>query len=87
VGYRPLFSGPAVDRVAELQFQRPARDVELAREDLQRLRLSPGQPVDVRSNGTSVQLRARVALDLPAGTARIADEHAEGLEGRVEVRA
>ena len=28
--YRPLFSGPAVERVPELQFQRPAAEVELA---------------------------------------------------------
>ncbi len=39
----------------------------------------------VRSNGTSVQLRARLAEDLSAGAARIAADHAEGLEGRVEV--
>jgi hypothetical protein len=43
--------------------------------------------VTVRSNGTSATLRARLARDLPAGAARIAEEHAGGLEGSVEVTA
>ena len=31
VCYKPLFSGPAVERVSELQFQRPQAEVTLAR--------------------------------------------------------
>jgi NADH-quinone oxidoreductase subunit G len=87
VTYRPLFSGPAVERVPELHFQRPAPEVELAAEDAQRLGIANGQEVTVRSNGTSASLRARLATDLSPGAARIAADHARGLEGRVEVTA
>jgi NADH-quinone oxidoreductase subunit G len=85
VTYRPLFSGPAVERVPELHFQRPDPEVELAREDAERLGISKGAEVTVRANGTSVKLRARLAEDLTAGAVRIAEPHAAGLEGRVQV--
>jgi NADH-quinone oxidoreductase subunit G len=87
VTYRSLFSGPAVERVPELQFQRPGPEVELAREDAKRLGIANGQTVTVRSNGTSLELRARLARDLAEGVVRIPDEHAGGLEGHVEVSA
>jgi predicted molibdopterin-dependent oxidoreductase YjgC len=87
VTYRPLFSGPAVERVPELQFQRPEPEVELASADAERLGIRNGQEVTVRSNGTSKTLRARLAEDLTGGAARIAQEHAEGLELRVEITA
>jgi NADH-quinone oxidoreductase subunit G len=83
--YRPLFSGPAVERVPELQFQRPPAEIELARDDAERRQIADGDPVDVRSNGTSRSLRARVNRALAAGTARIADEHAGDLHRDVEV--
>jgi len=41
----------------------------------------------VRSNGTSATLRARFAQDLAPGVARVAEEHAGGLEQRVEITA
>jgi NADH-quinone oxidoreductase subunit G len=85
VTYRPLFSGPAVERVPELQFQRPEPEVELSRSDAERLGIRNGQEVTVRSNGTSKTLRAQLAEDLAEGAARIAQEHAEGLELRVEI--
>jgi NADH-quinone oxidoreductase subunit G len=83
--YRPLFSGPAVDRVPELAFQRPPAEVELAHADAERRSISSGDPVTVRSNGTSVALRARVSRALPEGTARIAEEHAADLHRDVEI--
>ena len=83
--YRPLFSGPAVERVPELQFQRPPAEIELAWDDAQRRQIGTGDQVDVRSNGTSIALRARVSRALGAGTARIADEHAGELHRDVEV--
>ena len=83
--YRPLFSGPAVERVPELQFQRPPAEIELSREDAERRQIASGDVVDVRSNGTSVALRARVSRALKGGTARIADEHAGELHRDVEV--
>ncbi len=83
--YRPLFSGPAVERVPELQFQRPEVEIELAYDDAQRRQIATGDEVSVRSNGTSLSLRARVNRALAAGTARIADEHAGELHRDVEV--
>jgi len=83
--YRPLFSGPAVERVPELQFQRPAAEVELAPTDAERRQISSGDTVSVRANGTSVELRARVNRALPSGIARIAEEHAGDLHLEVEV--
>ena len=83
--FKPLFSGPAVERVPELQFQRPEAEIELAYDDAQRRQVATGDTVSVRSNGTSVELRARVSRALAAGTARIADEHAAELHRDVEV--
>jgi predicted molibdopterin-dependent oxidoreductase YjgC len=83
--YRPLFSGAAVERVPELQFQRPAPEVELAADDARSREIANGDAVTVSSNGTSTQLRARLNRRLARGVVRIADEHARGLEARVEV--
>ncbi|MEX2612479.1 MAG: molybdopterin dinucleotide binding domain-containing protein, partial [Gaiellaceae bacterium] len=77
--------GPAVERVPELAFLRPEREVELAAADADRRGISSGDPVLVRSNGTSVELRARVNRKLVEGIARVADEHAEDLHASVEV--
>jgi anaerobic selenocysteine-containing dehydrogenase len=71
--------------VPELQFQRPEPEVEVSAADAERLGILAGNEVTVRSNGTSVQLRARLAEDLSEGTARVAEGHAEGLEQRVEI--
>ena len=46
-----------------------------------------GATVTVSSNGTSVELRARIARDLSAGTVRIARDHAGDLHPTVEVTA
>ena len=85
--YRPLFSGPAVERTEELQFQRPPREIELSARDAKRLGVGRGQSVEVRSNGTSVELRAAINRRLRAGTVRIAEEHAGDLHPTVEVEA
>ncbi len=83
--YRPLFSGPAVERVPELGFQRPDRDVELSLADAESRGIANGDAVVVRSNGTSVELRARVNRRLIDGVARVADEHSADLHPAVEV--
>jgi NADH-quinone oxidoreductase subunit G len=83
--YRPLFSGPAVERVPELQFQRPDAEIELSAADAEKRQIATGDTVHVRSNGTSVDLRARVSRALAAGVVRIADEHAADLHREVEV--
>jgi NADH-quinone oxidoreductase subunit G len=87
VRYKALFSGPAVERVSELQFQRPAPEVELSPDDARELGILNGEPVIVSHVGVRKPLRARVNPELRAGIARIADEHAEGLGGLVEVNA
>ncbi|HET7744391.1 MAG TPA: molybdopterin dinucleotide binding domain-containing protein, partial [Gaiellaceae bacterium] len=83
--YRPLFAGPAVERVPELEFQRPNREVELSVGDAELLGIAPGDAVLVRSNGTSVELRARVSRRLMEGVVRVAEEHAADLHPTVEV--
>ena len=83
--YQPLFAGAAVERVPELDFQRPGRDVELSSADADSRGIADGDEVVVRSNGTSVELRARVNRKLVEGVARIADEHAGELQPQVEV--
>ncbi len=83
--YQPLFSGPAVERVRELEFQRPEREVELSAADADRRGIVSGDAVLVRSNGTSVELRARVNRKLVEGVARVAAEHAGDLHPSVEV--
>jgi NADH-quinone oxidoreductase subunit G len=85
VRYRPLFSGPQVERVPELQFQRTAAELELSAADAERRSIGNGDPVDVRSNGTSVELRARINRALVEGVARVSDEHAGDLHQMVEV--
>jgi NADH dehydrogenase/NADH:ubiquinone oxidoreductase subunit G len=86
VAYKPLFSGAAVERTPELEFQKAQPEVQIARADAQSRGIRNGQTVTVSSNGTSVELRARVANDLAAGTVRIAREHAADLHASVEVR-
>jgi NADH-quinone oxidoreductase subunit G len=83
--YRPLFAGPAVERVPELQFQRPDAAVELSPADAEPRGIADGDLVRVSSNGTSVELRARIDRRLVAGSARVAEEHVRELEGAVEV--
>jgi predicted molibdopterin-dependent oxidoreductase YjgC len=85
VRYRGLFSGPAVERVPQLQFQRALAEIEVSPADAQERGIGAGDPVRVSSNGTSRMLTARVNRRLRAGVVRIENEHAEGLEARVEV--
>ncbi|HEX2506574.1 MAG TPA: molybdopterin-dependent oxidoreductase, partial [Gaiellaceae bacterium] len=86
VRYRPLFTGPAVERVDALAFQRPAAELELAWADGDRLGIAQGDRVVVETNGTSRELRARLNRRLKQGVARIAVEHADGLADTIEVR-
>jgi predicted molibdopterin-dependent oxidoreductase YjgC len=83
--YRALFSGAAVERVEELQFQRPEAAIELSSQDASVRGIATGDAVRVSSNGTSVELRARVNRRLIAGVVRAAEEHVAGLEAGVEV--
>jgi NADH-quinone oxidoreductase subunit G len=85
VRYRGHFSGEAVERVPQLQFQRPLAEVELSAADARERGISAGDPVQVTFNGTSRTLTARLNRRLLAGVVRIEDEHGQGLGERVEV--
>ncbi len=86
VAYRPLFSGVAVDRTPELQFQREHGEVQISREDAKARGIRQGQTVTVSSNGTSVELRAQIARDLAGGTVRVAAPDVGELHAIVEVK-
>ncbi|HZC28470.1 MAG TPA: molybdopterin-dependent oxidoreductase, partial [Gaiellaceae bacterium] len=86
VRYRPLFAGPAVERVPELQFQRPLPELQLTERDARARGIRNGDSVTVSSNGTTVTLRARLTRELRDGVVRVADEHAGDLQPSVEVR-
>jgi anaerobic selenocysteine-containing dehydrogenase len=86
VRYRPLFSGPAVERVPELEFQRASPEVQLTAEDAHARGIRNGDTVTVSSNGTSLSLRARITPELRTGVIRVPDEHAGDLQPSVEVR-
>ncbi|HVM56088.1 MAG TPA: molybdopterin-dependent oxidoreductase, partial [Gaiellaceae bacterium] len=79
VCYRPLFSGPAVERVEELQFQRPGAEVALARADARARGISTGDVVAVSQDGDTVELRARLSSDVREGVALVARDHSQGL--------
>jgi predicted molibdopterin-dependent oxidoreductase YjgC len=86
VRYRPLFSGPAVERVPKFEFQRPNGDVELSPEQARDLGVRGGDVVTVRTNGTSAQLRARIRRGLEPGVVLVAEGAADELApGDVEV--
>jgi predicted molibdopterin-dependent oxidoreductase YjgC len=86
VRYRPLFSGPAVERVEKFRFQRPDGLVDLARDDAHRLGVGDGDEVNVRTNGTSATLRARIRRNLRAGVVLVPEGSADELvPGTVEV--
>ena len=71
--------------MTELSFQRPEPVVELSTEDASVRGIESGDAVRVSSNGTSVELRARVNRRLIRGAVRAAAEHVEPLEPGVEV--
>jgi predicted molibdopterin-dependent oxidoreductase YjgC len=74
-----------VERVPELQFQRPEPVIELSVRDAEVRHIASGEEVVVRSNGTSVQMRARINRQLVDGAVRASEEHVHELEDAVEV--
>ena len=85
VRYRPLFSGPAVERVRELDFQRPQLEVELSEQDGRARGIRNGEEITIRSNGTSVALRARLSRELRPGVVRVPENFAGDLKPTVEI--
>jgi NADH-quinone oxidoreductase subunit G len=85
VRYRPLFSGPAVERVRELAFQRPHPEAELSEQDAHARGIRNGEEITIRSNGTSVRLRARLSSELRPGVVRVSENFAGDLKPTVEI--
>src|SRR5262249_30247329 len=83
VAYKPLFSGPAVERVSELQFQRPASQITLSRADARDYGIAEGDAVTVSSDRTSAEWTAQLSNRLRAGVALVARERSSGLSGPV----
>jgi NADH-quinone oxidoreductase subunit G len=83
--YRPLFAGAAVERVPQLAFQRPPAEIELSAGDAKSRGVWTGDAVSVGSNGSARTLTVRVNRRLLAGVARVASEHAVGLDEAIEV--
>jgi NADH-quinone oxidoreductase subunit G len=83
--YQPLFSGPAVERVPELEFQRARPEVELSPADASNKGIASGELVTLRSGRTSIQLTAQVNRRLVAGVARAPEEFVRDLATRVEI--
>ena len=83
VTYRPLFSGPAVERVPELQFQRAAARAR----DRRRRRTRARDPSPATRSRCARTGRRRACArasrgTLAAGTVRAAEEHVRGLAPR-----
>jgi NADH-quinone oxidoreductase subunit G len=87
VAYKPLFSGPAVERTPELQFQMPNGELQMHTDDARARGIRNGQTVTVSSNGTSLELKARLMRNLARGTVRVAEGQQGELHADVEVRA
>jgi NADH-quinone oxidoreductase subunit G len=85
VAYKPLFSGAAVERVPELQFQRPQAHVIIARSDARARGIAAGDTVTLSRNGSSIQLQARLSNEARAGVVLVAEEHAQDLRGSVDL--
>jgi len=85
VCYKPLFSGPAIERVTELQFQRPRAEAELSADEAARHGVKTGDEVTLSGGDASVRLRVRVNRQLRNGIVRVAQEHAGGVLGAVEL--
>ena len=83
--YRPLFAGAAVERVPQLSFQRPLAEIELSAADAKSRGVWTGDAVSVGSNGTARTLTVKVNRRLLDGVARVASEHAVGLDEAIEV--
>jgi anaerobic selenocysteine-containing dehydrogenase len=64
---------------------RPSGEIDLAPDDARARGIGSGDTVTVQSNGTSRELRARIARDLAPGLARVPRDDAVGLHEFIEV--
>jgi NADH-quinone oxidoreductase subunit G len=75
--YRDLWSGETTERNPALRFLAPKQRVELAPVDAERLGVSQGDEVDVRSNGTSLRARVLIRERMRPGAAFLIEGTAE----------
>jgi NADH-quinone oxidoreductase subunit G len=75
--YRDLWATEITERNAALRFLAPAQRVELAPHDAERLGVTNGDEVEVRSNGTSVKARVALRERMRPGAAFLIDGTAE----------
>ena len=78
--YRDLWAAEVTDRSPALRFLAPKQQVELAPSDAERLGLSQGDDVEVRSNGTSLRARVMIRERMRPGAAFL-------IEGTTEANA
>ena len=89
--FRELWADDVTERNVALRFLRPEQRVELALADAERLGISQGDEVEVRSNGTAVKARATVRERMRPGAVFLiqgtTEENANRLNGaeRVEI--
>ncbi len=87
--YRDLWAHEVTERSPALRFLMPGQTIELALSDAERLGLSPGDDVDVRSNGHSVRAKVAVRARVRPGAAFLIDglveQSANTLAGATEV--
>jgi NADH-quinone oxidoreductase subunit G len=83
--YQSLFSGPAVERVPELQFQRPRPELELSAADASNKGIAGGDLVTLRSGRASVQLTARINRGLVPGVVRAPEQFVRELGTHAEI--
>ena len=76
------YDNGAVSQASKIQGREP---VWINPQDAASRGIADGDPVTVRSNGTSRSLRARIVRDLLPGVARVPHADADGLHGFVEV--
>ena len=74
-----------MERVPELEFQRPRPDAELSEEDARSRGIRNGDEITLRSNGTSVTLRARLSREMRPGVVRVPEQYAGDLQPAIEV--
>jgi len=71
--------------VRELDFQRPQPEAELSEQDARSRGIRNGEEITIRSNGTSVRLRARLSSELRPGVVRVSEDFAGDLKPTVEI--
>ena len=87
VAYRPLFSGAAVERTPELDFQKPDAEIQLSREDAKARGIRNGQTrhrLVERHLGRAARARSRATFR-PVSCASPRD-HAGDLHATVEIK-